>query len=232
MVRCLVFAFAAFLYAEMATALEAQCKNGLVRADGRSAIFIDQSGNSIPVYSGKYRVKALASCNGGVVTVFEGKGSDSAYFSKDCLNVGGTGNTVNVYRGNHRNEGLAQNPNGIGVYSTWRKKDGDASTYYSPDCLYLGGNGKTVRVASGIPKPPAFQIPNGPSCRGDACESVTWNTSQACTTVGNKSSKSIEIRFGVYTIQLAPGEAKVVKQLNGSGCQASFSVTGFRAHYL
>lgn len=129
---------------------EATCGNGRVVANGTDVRFVDSSGNSIGVYDGKFSVKAIASCNGGVVTVFKGNDQDAAYFSKDCLFVGGGGSTKNVFGGNnHRNEGLVTHPTGQGVLATWRHKDGGkAATYYSPDCNNVGGGGATKNISN------------------------------------------------------------------------------------
>ncbi|MEP1571579.1 hypothetical protein [Roseibium album] len=132
-----------------AFAIEASCGNGRVSANGSNVRYIDNNGNSIPVYDGKYSVKSMASCNGGVVTVFKGEDQDVAYFSPDCLFVGGGGRTKNVFQNDHRNEGLVTHPTGVGVFATWRHKDGgNAATYHSPDCLNLGGGGNTVNSGS------------------------------------------------------------------------------------
>ena len=147
MSRKLLIAGILMIMATNAFGQEAKCGSGRIIANGSNVKFVDSSGNSIKVYSGKFQVKAIAHCNGGVVTIFKGKDVDAAYHSPNCLNVGGGGETENVYRnGDHRNEGLVTYPTGLGVLATWRKGNGIASTYYSPDCKNIGGRGNTKKV--------------------------------------------------------------------------------------
>lgn len=146
MFQKLVVAGIASLFASNAFGQEAMCGNGRIVANGSDVQFVDGSGNSIRVYSGTHHVRTIAHCNGGVVTVFKGDGADWAYYSPNCLNVGGGGQTQNVYNGDHRNEGLVTYPTGQGILATWRKGNGKASTYYSPDCKNTGGGGNTTKV--------------------------------------------------------------------------------------
>jgi len=227
---------AIILYLMASTAAVAQsaaCSDGEITVGGTSAIWSLPNGTRLSVYNGQYEIRAIASCGNGVVAVFGGQNAVNwAYYSPDCQNIGGGGNTERVYGGTHVNRGLAVAPNGVGVLSSWQRRDGGPTvTYYSPNCRNIGGGGLTTVSNLNLAGPPTFNVPNVGRCVGEACEFLTWTRSTGCTIIGNVSERGMEVRFGAFTFLLSEGEEKSVVDFNGN-CLQSFVISGLRARFL
>jgi hypothetical protein len=100
MKKLIIFFFmSAMALPAQAAEKKAKCGNGAVKVvTGTSnATYIDtENTETYNVYRGSQNIVDIASCRGGVVTAFSGKG---IYYSPDCFSIGGRGNTENIYTG-------------------------------------------------------------------------------------------------------------------------------------